>query len=80
MDSISNSPSLISGLGQQLLACCHQDKMEAIVIRRWRWWTGHVLWREPGNITCTARRQEQERKTKDLVTNHRDGDDPEGVV
>ena len=45
-------PKIISN--EQLLAHFHQDSTETINTRRqWRW-IGHVLRKEPGNITCTV--------------------------
>ena len=38
----------------QLLARCHQESMETIIMRRKWGWIGHVLRKDAGNITHTA--------------------------
>ena len=55
-------PAKISN--QDLLARCNQDSMEDIIMRR-RWkWIGHVIRREPSNITRTALHWTPEGKRK----------------
>nr|KAG5700914.1 hypothetical protein BaRGS_012321 [Batillaria attramentaria] len=55
-------PETISN--QNLLVQCNQDSMETIIMRRrWRW-IGHVIRREPDNITRTALHWTPEGKRK----------------
>ena len=55
-------PETISN--QQLLARCNQESMDTIIMRRrWRW-IGHVMRREPSNITRTALHWTPEGKRK----------------
>ena len=55
-------PETISN--QHLLARCNQDSMGTIIMRRrWRW-IGHVIRREPGNISRTALHWTPEGKRK----------------
>ena len=55
-------PETISN--QHLLARCNQDSMETIIMqRRWRW-IGHVMRREPDNISRTALHWTPEGKRK----------------
>jgi len=55
-------PNTISN--EELLAQCHQESMDTILMRRrWRW-IRHMLRREPNNITCVALHWTPEGKRK----------------
>lgn len=54
---------------EQLLTCCKQDSIGSIIMRWWRW-IGHLLRREPKNITHIALYWTPEGKRKRQTKEH----------